>query len=347
MTLSYILLFILLLLIGWRYESSSCRNKYIYDCVCVVVLVLFFGLRGEVGDDWGAYKEFYDQRSWAGKFGLGFSFVNLLSSSLSLPFQFVIFACTGVTNLLLYRFANKNTLNVPLFFALFLAFDGLVNEMNFIRNTIGIVIFLNTIEYIEQRDIRRYMLFNLVGTLFHYSSFIYLPFYWLLGKRLSVKTYSIILLTAFCLFFFHLPLLAIFTTDSGPILDIPHFGEYIYNNLSIRPLQFTYGYIEHLLTGIAICILYENITTVFLHRVAVNAFLIYCLCYCLFSHYAIIATRLANLFVFSHWLLWPPILLSISARRVRAVVSVWLLISMLLRLLSISLMSQWEYKLFI
>ena len=173
------------------------------------------------------------------------------------------------------------------------------------------------------------------------------PLYWLLDKRLSVKAYSIVLVTVFFLFFLRLPLLTIFLTDSGPILNIPHFGEYIYTDSPCYPLQLTYGYVEHLLTGIMICILYDKLTAVLLQRVAVNAFMLYCLCYCLFSNYAIIATRLANLFVFCHWILWPHILSSISLRRVRIGVCVWVFISMMLRLLSISLLPQWEYKLFL
>ena len=64
-----------------------------------------------------------------------------------------------------------------------------------------------------------------------------------------------------------------------------------------------------------------------------------------FTFYVTLATRLANLYIFSYWILLPLFIKYIKNIKIKKYYTFFLLLYMIFRLISISLMPQWHYQL--
>ena len=79
---------------------------------------------------------------------------------------------------------RKFSLSIVLSFIVFFAIQGLTLEFNLYRNVKAIDCFLLSLPYLKERKILPYLALNLLGTLFHLTSFLYLPMYFVLTKRI-------------------------------------------------------------------------------------------------------------------------------------------------------------------
>lgn len=61
-------------------------------------------------------------------------------------------------------------------------------SMNGVRQSIAIAIFYYSVQYIKEKKVKTYFLLNGVGCLFHASAVIFLPLYFILGRRFKTKT---------------------------------------------------------------------------------------------------------------------------------------------------------------
>jgi hypothetical protein len=100
---------------------------------------------------------------------------------------FIIYAFLGLT---IKSQAIKETSNF-IFLSLLLYFCNyfFLHEMTQIRVGVASGIFLYSIKFIEERNIKKFGLCILFATTFHYTSVIGIPFYFLNPKKLNVKIY--------------------------------------------------------------------------------------------------------------------------------------------------------------
>lgn len=345
---TYIIAFTSLLTIANFYGKVNEANKLIIQYICLNFLIFFFGLHGNVGDDYETYRSFYYSPTFKEVlvFGPLFSILTYILSLLHLPFQCLIFLLSIITNTLLLRFIRKTSANIPFVIAIFFALGGIINEIDFIRNILGLVLFVNSIEYIDKRDVKKFFAMNFAGFLCHYSSIIYFPLYWLGRKSLKLKHVIYLLLVGFILAPLHLPLLGIFSfiADDASSIYINHIYKYIESFAGLK-LNFSFGSIERMLTGVLICVFYSKLKKDTLGRVSIFAFLAYYLCYTVLSNYAVLATRLGNLFVFAYWILLPRFIEYIPGKIGKRCYMTFIYLYMFFRLLSISMLPQWEYQL--
>lgn len=99
-------------------------------------------------------------------------------------------------------------------------------QMNMSRNAIGILICYLGLKYIEERSFAKYILCILLAMLFHTSSILFIPFYWLAGRvKLTPKMLRRILIAAIALGF-SFSVFKPFLVTSLPF----GFGRYFGNN---------------------------------------------------------------------------------------------------------------------
>ena len=79
-------------------------------------------------------------------------------------------------------------------------------QMNMARNAIAILICYLGCKYIEERNVKKFLIFVAIATLFHSSSVLFVPIYWLVTKTKlkSKKVAKILLLSMGCGFAFSL-----------------------------------------------------------------------------------------------------------------------------------------------
>ena len=345
MIIPYLIILLFLGALIIPFSKSDVKWKQIIICVCLAVLVLFFGLRGPVGDDYYTYKQYYESLNMADSivFGPGFWLLNALLRLMHLPFQCLLLAITLVSNLLLVRFVKKTGINAPLMLMISFAMGGIANQIDFIRNFLSIMVFVNSFDYIFEKNPRKYILLNLIGMTFHYSSVIFIPLYWLINRDFKQKSYICIYITVILLSFMHLHFLS-FIPDVNKDSYMGHLHEYI-DTYSTITIKFSMGTIERILTGLAACLCYKQLSQTKYGIIAINSFMLYTLCYGLFSGYAILGTRLGNLFVYCHWLLWPLLLKAMPNKSLRYVSIGFMCLFMLSQILALSRLAQWEYTL--
>jgi hypothetical protein len=346
----YMVLFLLLALLIYPYQVSQGKlRKFVVAC-CFVMFVVFFGLHGNVGDDYDAYMHYYNM-PWTSKdrlltFEPGFYLFTSFFKAIGLSFTVFLFVYACIVNTLLMRFCIQVKGNIPLMLCIFVATGGVASEINFLRSMVALMLFVNSLTYLCNRKPFPFFLMNIIGVFFHFSSLLYLPCYFILHKRLSPTALWMILAVAAILSPFHIQFLG-FVPLLADVLDfgfLQHFAQYVIAP-GPQPLGFTTGLIERLLTAFAVCYYYDKLTKTPLLRVAVNAFLFYFLFYSLLSGYPTLATRLGNMFVFAYWLLWPAIL-KLANGWSRYTIAFLMFVYLALRVGSMAIHPQWHYVFF-
>lgn len=348
MTYIYILVFITLLVLASYYEHENGNSKAMIQYICLNFLILFFGLHSNVGDDYAVYQSFYHNPSFdeAIVYGPVFSALCYSFSYFNLPFQCLIFFISAITNILLVRFFMQLNYNLPFVVAIFFALGGIINEIDFIRNILGLAFFVNSITYIHTRDSKKFFLLNIIGFLCHYSSVLYIPLYWIGRKVIGIQNLIILFSIGLVLSPLYIPYSHFLPhiEEWRSALYIEHAYKYLDQFQGIR-IRFSFGTIERVTTAAFVCVFHKKLTQDVYGRTAIWAFVFYFLCYTCLSNYAVLATRLANLYIFSYWILVPLFIKNIPNKKIKICYISFLFVYMLFRLISISLMPQWNYQL--
>lgn len=342
-------LWIMLLLVGliYPYEKAGERVRVVVWWGLLNLFVLFFGLRGCIGNDYPAYQQYYRDLFLPDTphHEPAFAALAMALRALHLPFQCFVFACSCIINVLLFRFVWQQRLNAPLVLCVFWAMSGIINQIDFTRSTISIMLFANALPYLERRQAGRYFALTGLACLFHYVAVVYLPLYFLLHRRLQRQHYltAVLLLTVMAMLhlrFLDLPFELIGTGSEDSL--IAHYRQYV-TLLGGLQLGFSIAAVERLLTAALVIVCYDRLCDTPRGRMAANGFLVFYLCYTLLSGYAVMATRLANMFVWSYWLVWPLSLLSIGQVRVRRGVLGVMLAYMLMRVWGVAHVGKMNY----
>ncbi len=324
-------------------------NSYHQDSikwVCLLVFVMFFGLCENVGDDYAVYRSFYENLTLddMSHFEPGFVLLAWCFKIQHLPFWCFLLGCSSLINSLLFTFLWRNKENIPFVLCIFLAMGGIILEITYLRSTISLMLFANSIVYLLSKNAKRYVALNSIGMLFHYSSIIYLVLYFFLARKYSQKNLAIIMACGFVFSLFHIPLLAplAFVLEQFHSETLSNLSSY-YLSTNMY-LGFSLGTVERLFTIFAIMCFYDRLTSSIKGVIAVNSFVLYYLFYSFLSAYAMLGIRMANLFVLGYWLLWPLLLKCIDNKKIRISVSLLMLAYMIERIAGLSNLPQWQYK---
>lgn len=348
--LPYFSIFIVLLILTYPYQKANENVKNIIRWICINIFIIFFGFRGDIGDDYTYYYHYYHSVNISDLlfYAPGYGVLNLLFSYFNLPFHCFLAFLSIITNGMLAVFLWKKNINFPFAFLVFFALGGVVNEVDFIRNIICILLFAYSTSYIRKQNLKKFLLLNIGGFLFHYSALLYIPMYWLFQHSMDRASYAKMMCICFLLSFLKLPLLDFipYCLDSIDLSYIKHIQKYfvLFKN---QELFFSFGTIERVLTGFAIYYYYDRLKNERYGQIIIGSYTIYFVCYEVLSKYAVLATRFANLYVFCYWLLWPLIVDYQSTTKRRILVTSIMCFYMICRLIGLSSLPQWEYSTFI
>ena len=161
-------------------------DKRIFEFVVLVVcFIICFGYM--TGTDWRAYEEIYDSYKEPDNFYWRFLFVeplylclNIIGNEAQLSFwTFYLIIKVLIFYKVISIFRRICPSNVCLLALTF--YLGFWGVMIFIdppfRNLIAVYIFLCSIRYFYERDLKKYLLLCWLAILFHYSAFLLIPLY--------------------------------------------------------------------------------------------------------------------------------------------------------------------------
>ena len=328
-SLPYIFVFILLFfvtlpIVRINNKSNYTENSsflYLKYYICFSVFFLFIGLRGFIYSDWISYyhifnncPSFFDSKLGVtlaesvrkNNYEIGFVlFTSLVRTFTSnyFVFQFINFLIEFIIIFLFIKeYTNKQTFLGLCFFFIFGCF---VINVNLLRNSKSILCFLISIKYIRLRKFIKYLLLIFLGFLFHVSSIIYLPLFFILQKRYRKAFILFLFFAGNIIFLFRIRWITEIL-QLLPFLGYRLSGMIEFYTKNINSYGITIGYLERFVSFILILrfnekLLSKNKSNIIL----INCFYIYIFSYLFLSELTVLIDRIPVLFIFSYWGLYP------------------------------------------
>jgi hypothetical protein len=166
--------------------------------IFTVFIIIMAGTRIDIGYDYDTYKsifrniKFYNLSLLEVTVEPGYFLLNVLSSN----FQMVIFLCALISIPIKIFMFYKKSETIIIALILYLSTIFLTYDMGVIRQGIALSIVFLSIKYIEDKKIIKFAACILVAMLFHVSSFIFFPAYFIVNREFSRKL--IYLITVIC-----------------------------------------------------------------------------------------------------------------------------------------------------
>lgn len=319
--LPYLLLTILLGLLALMYQRLDESMRFRMMLPCFFIMAAFFALRGYVGDDWVGYHPAYTRglitdvhfdiwNSHGWRFEPGFTILLLCCKWVAGPDGYLFFqgVVTLVQLVLLFRFLLKFAPNLPLGLYLFLAMGGFIMLINTMRNTIALMLCLNALPYLIDRKPLKYFALCAFACLFHASSIIFFPLYFILHRNYGRWFFLTLFVIGNCIVLFHIPVISggirFIAGIIGGKLDMMVNAYIDDTNMSSKAFVISIGYLERLFTGTLLYIFYDRLVAMRKHNIVfVNAFIFFFFIYFFFSEIYEVGRRLADLFIYCYWIL--------------------------------------------
>ena len=170
---------------GATYDLFDVFNKTVitpFHILALLLISMVVGFRYEVGTDWSGYKdwfEYYKVVPWESlnklNFEPGFLFLNYFLASIGLNYTIMFFSVALISWFFLFKSLAAKIL--PLFIFFVFVDEYFFWSMNGIRQFVAISIFIFSIRFIIERNLKKYSVAILVASLFHTSALILLPFF--------------------------------------------------------------------------------------------------------------------------------------------------------------------------
>ena len=327
----YIILFLLLYmniipLYKTNTGSSFNNNYYIWlqQFFVASLLIIFIGFRGFLYTDWQSYYLAYNttpslfdntvdiikylNRRWE----KGFLFYMILCKTISSNYFFFQFVSYLIDYILLFLFFKEAIPKHIIFgFTLFVIFLGIGIEFNLLRNSKSMMLFLISLKYIKEKKIIKYIMLNSLGILFHSVSLLYLPLYFILGKKVSRKLILVLFIIGNFIYLVQIEWCKTFLSTITSLIPgrLGYLAKlYLSSDFHSTAYGISIGYLERFFTFIIIFCLSKRLCKLNeKNLIYINTFYLYIFIYLYFSEIMIIIERIVLLFVFSYWVLYPQI----------------------------------------
>lgn len=296
-----------------QYTQSSIHRTYI-NIVCVLIFVFFFGFRGFINYDWVNYYPFFNSLTSDPLRNIetiqmepGFVLLASVSKLVYPSYQLFVFVCTIINITLLTLFFNKYTEKTPLAFLIFLCMNGFQMSTDLMRNSISILIIINTFNYIQERRPIPYMFWCLFAASFHSSSLFFIPLYFVLNRSYNRWVLIGIFVAANIVYILHIPIFReIVSLFIG--LVSPTTAQWIDTYLNFDATTgsvLSIGYIERLITGVLMfCYLGKLRNIRKDNDIFINSLFLFLCLFLFLSEFRTISMRVSTLFSYSYWIIW-------------------------------------------
>ena len=190
----YIVILLVLFLLSTF--SFSLKDKFkLISFACICILILFSGLRQNVGMDYESYKYLYEGGGEIKE--SGFAFIVNTFKFIGFPFEVFVFVMSTVTLGFAYvyilRYSPYTYLSLLIFYSFGTYYFTTFNAM---RQVVVVYVFFYSLKYIEEKSFFKYIISILLcAYFFHTTAILLLPLYFILQYNYSKFLKLIILVT--------------------------------------------------------------------------------------------------------------------------------------------------------
>lgn len=316
--LPYLVVFICYWLFYLLASSKRFLQTYSYSHAVFAVLLIYFffiGFRGYICTDWYNYYPMFLETpaitNWSQFVDYSNSvftekgYLLYISMFKVICGDYVIFQSFSVLlDLLLIHICLKKYSSDYLLTFVILSVFFYVQSVNLNRNIKSILLFLYSIQYIQQRQAFKYFAINAIGFCFHITSLIFFPLYFILRCRIPNKVLWILLIVGVLLCFLQIPLFSFFAESIDGIIGgkIGHMIHRYFSREGVLGFNvISIGTFERIFTFSLLIFNYRKICNHFQYGVYfANLLLLYLLCNFFLTEIPILVTRLGQLFSFSY-----------------------------------------------
>lgn len=323
--------YVLLLIISLTFSELNIKNSYPLRMVALLLIILFVGLRYDVGADYLSYEKLYAtaQNHVVQDFLVEPGY--FLLNKIVYFFHGKFFVLTTLIITIQLYFVHQSIKNFKYYtFALFvfitMNLGSLVNEM---RQYVAVAIFLYATHFIIQRSFVKYLLLILLASCFHYSAILTLPLYFLLRIKFNHLLYPLTFVAAVII-----SKLGIFDSLFARLIDYTPYAFYLeMEDAEQVATSSGFGFLFKNLLGLLILSCYKPLFKKYPeYKCFLNLFFLFLICRNLFFNIGILM-RLTLYFQMAEVFIYPLFIYGIFQRKI--VTDMALVLSGLLLLLYI------------
>ncbi len=175
-----------------KFSNRNCKNFKHLWYITFFLLFIVSALRFEVGRDYTDTYVLAYKKIVAGvknvRMDIGLKIIYVLMAQIQANEQWIFI----ITSFLVNWFACKNIVeqspNYKLSFWIYLCGTFYFFSMNGVRQSIAMMMFYYSFRFIKERNLKKYLIINGIGFLFHSSAVMFLPLYFVLDKKYKFKT---------------------------------------------------------------------------------------------------------------------------------------------------------------
>ncbi|MGL6166785.1 MAG: EpsG family protein [Fusobacteriaceae bacterium] len=166
------------------------KKEKLIMIIPISFLALFSGTRKDIGGyDYYVYEYFYNLANGENPYGYEKFFVYLRDFMKMLNFSYweFLFSLSCIFSLIMYHLLKKYSVSPIFSFLIYISTYYYWHNFTIIRNYIAILIFWISLEYIIEKKPIKYFLLITIAFMFHKTSIILYPMYYLLNLKLNTK----------------------------------------------------------------------------------------------------------------------------------------------------------------
>lgn len=195
-------------------HNKKCRKIVLFFFCSTLSIIV--GCRSMDWPDTATYADSFKHTSGISEYSVsdtiygydevGFYFLSSLIRTFTSNCTLYFIVISAITFIFLYKSLRRYCIYPLLGLCVYIARFFLLRNMVQIRAALAIVIIVFAIRWIEEKNLKKYILYVLAGTLLHHSIIVALPFYWLNKIRYSNKSIFFIISISFAVTVFLSPL---------------------------------------------------------------------------------------------------------------------------------------------
>lgn len=204
----YIFLVILILALGIILEN---KNRKLYSILVCIIFTLIIGLRHySIGVDTPVYVSIFNRIVSSGLenyrttwIETGFLYFYSIIGMISKDYSIMLLIISFLTNFAICKYIEKYSNNMCVSFMLIILTRIFFSEMNIIRQYLSVAVVLLAIPLIEKKKFIKFLLYILVASLFHKSSWALFFVYFLYNINISNKVKIITIIISLMIYNFY------------------------------------------------------------------------------------------------------------------------------------------------
>ena len=208
--MNYYLLFLILIVVTYIFIERilNLKNKEkIFLNVAFLEMLVFLGIRDvTIGTDLKNYIPYFEmikQADWNNFFILpfekGYFILNKILGAIGGE-NFFLFVIAFISLYGVYFSIKRYSQNYFCSIFIFITFQFYIFLFSGLRQSIAFSIIWISIKYIKERKIIKFLLLVLLASTFHKTAIIFIPVYWIANKNITVRYFSLFLITLISIF---------------------------------------------------------------------------------------------------------------------------------------------------